>query len=458
MMPGTAPAGEARLPYPAPTRAWTLVAVLMLANIFSFVDRQIVSLLIDPIKRDIHVTDIGVSLLIGPTFAIFFSAMALPIGRMVDSTNRIKLAAIGIALWSMMTMLSGFANTFALLFVARIGVAVGEAVLFPAANSLIADSFPPERRARPIGAYATAIYLGSGLAFVFGGAIIALVGHGGMPGLPLLDSRSTWQLVLIMVGAPGILVALLLLPLREPARRDLALTADRKTTLPVSAVLAYVRQRLRPFLFHMLSFSMFVVASYALSAWVPTHLTRTLGMDRSQAGLWYGVAVIIAGVTGISATTSLADRLNARGVLDGKFRIGAGLGLVGGTFAIASIWATSPALYIVLMGGVVMCISAAVGLGPAALQEIAPNELRGQSLAAYQLIATILGAGLGPTGVAIITQGVLHDSKAVGLAVALVAGTSLLLGALGFILGRKAFLVEASAHGDSRHGASPSVH
>ena len=431
--------------YPQRSRAWTLVAVLMLANIFSFVDRQIVSLLIDPIKRDIHMTDIGVSLLIGPTFAIFFSAMALPIGRMVDTTNRIRLAAIGIALWSLMTMTSGFANTFALLFIARIGVAVGEAVLFPAANSLIADSFPPDRRARPIGAYATAIYLGSGLAFVFGGAIIALVGNGGMSGLPLLEGRSTWQLVLIMVGAPGVLIALLLLALREPPRRDLALTADRRTTLPISAVLTYIRERLRPFLFHMLSFSMFVVASYALSAWVPTHLTRALGMERSQAGLWYGVAVIIGGVVGIGAATSMADYLNGRGVLDGKFRIGAGLGLSGGLLALASIWATSPAIYIVLMGGVVTCISAAVGLGPAALQEIAPNELRGQSLAAYQLVATVLGAGVGPTGVAIITQGILHDPKAVGFAIALVAGTALLLGAAGFLIGRTAFLAEASA-------------
>ena len=442
-MLSVASAHEARLAYPRPIRAWTMVAVLMVANIFSFVDRQIVSLLIDPIKRDIHVTDIGVSLLIGPTFAIFFSAMALPIGRLVDSANRIRLAAVGVALWSAMTVTSGFADTFALLFVTRIGVAVGEAVLFPAANSLIADSFPPDRRARPIGAYAAAIYLGSGLAFVFGGAILALVGHGGANGLPFLSGRATWQIVLIAVGAPGVVVALVLLALREPSRRGLSLAVSRSPTLPVREVLAYVRRRLRPFLFHMISFSMFVVASYALSAWVPTHLTRDLGMDRPAAGLWYGLAVMIGGVTGIGATTSMADRLAAAGIVDGKFRIGIGLGLIGATFAFGSVWVAHPALYIVFMGVVVTCISAAVGLGPAALQEIAPNEMRGQSLSAYQLIATVLGAGLGPTGVAVITQSILHDPKAVGLATGLVAGSALLLGALGFIVGRGAFAAEA---------------
>jgi MFS family permease len=431
--------------YPPARRAWAMVAILMVANIFSFVDRQIVALLIDPIKRDIHIDDIQVSLLIGPTFALFFAALALPIGRMVDSVHRVRLAAAGVALWSMMTVLSGYANAFAVLFIARIGVAVGEAVLFPAANSLIADSFSPANRARPIGAYATAIYLGSGLAFVFGGAIIGLVGHGGLPNLPLLSGRTTWQLVLIFVGAPGLLVALGLLVVREPKRRDMVLAHSGATTLPVRAVLSYVRQRLKPFLFHSLSFSMFVVASYALSSWVPTHLTRTLGMARSEAGVWYGIAVMVAGITGITTATSYADRLNARGVLDGKFRIGAVISLVGGILAVASMWVTNPYVFIMTMGGVVMAISAGVGLGPAALQEIAPNELRGQSLAGYQLIATVLGAGLGPTMVAVLTQAVFRNPNSVGTSIGIVAGISLLAGAIAFWIGRRHFLAEVEA-------------
>jgi MFS family permease len=450
---GLDPGGK---PYPTARAAWTMVAILMVANIFSFVDRQIVSLLIDPIKNDLHIDDIQVSLLIGPAFAVFFSAMALPIGRMVDVMNRMRLAAAGIAFWSAMTVLSGFSETFQLLFVARIGVAIGEAVMFPAANSLIADSFAPAKRARPIGAYATAIYLGSGLAFLFGGAIIGLVGHGGIPSLPLVSSRSTWQLVLLIVGAPGFFVAFAILALREPERHDLALSESR-TTLPIGDVLKYVRRRLKPFFYHAASFSMFVVASYALSSWVPTHLTRTLGMSRSEAGVWYGLAVMIAGIAGIMLTTSLADRMNARGVLDGKFRICGVISLLGAILVIASAWISNPYLFIVAMGGVTMVIAAGVGLGPAALQEIAPNELRGQSLAAYLLIATVLGAGLGPTLVAVLTQSVFANPDSLGSSMAIVAGSALLLGALGFFMGREPFRREVVTRSEAFSSKAPQI-
>ncbi|WP_242140532.1 MFS transporter, partial [Sphingomonas sp. TREG-RG-20F-R18-01] len=189
-----------------------MVGLLMVANIFSFVDRQIISLLVDPIREDLGITDVQVSLLIGPAFAVFFCVMALPLGRMVDTRNRIRLAAVGVGLWSLATLLSGFADTFTHLFIARIGVAAGEAALFPAANSLIADSFPPHRRARAIGLFALAIYLGSGFALLFGGAVVGWAESDAirqaMPGM--FAGFASWQLVLLAVGAPGLIVAALI--------------------------------------------------------------------------------------------------------------------------------------------------------------------------------------------------------------------------------------------------------
>ncbi len=414
-----------------------MVALLMVANILSFVDRQIISLLVDPIRADLGISDLQVSLLIGPTFAIFFCLMALPLGHLVDTRNRIRVAAIGIGLWSLATFLSGYADSFAHLFMARIGVAVGEAALFPAANSLIADSFPTERRARAIGVFALAIYLGSGLAFVFGGAVVGLAEGGSLlaytPGW--LTGFSAWQLVLIAVGTPGLVVAIAIAFLPEPARRGLVKIGGSGAT-SLGATLAFMRSRARLFLSHFLSFGMFVLAGYSVLAWAPTHLVRTMGISRADAGLWLGIAVMTGGLIGIASGTTVADRLAAQRVFDGKFRIGAFACAVAAVLQLAAGLVDNPATYIVIIGLTTICSSAGIALAPAALQEVAPNEMRGQALAAYQLVATIVGAGLGPPLVAIIAKSAHVD---IGTALAIVATASLAMGAIGFVVSRVRF-------------------
>lgn len=429
--------GVSSNPYPPARQAWTMVALLTVANILSFVDRQIISLLVDPIRADLGISDIQVSLLIGPTFAIFFCLMALPIGRLVDTRHRIRVAAIGIGLWSLATFLSGYADSFSHLFLARIGVAVGEAALFPAANSLIADSFPPGRRARAIGVFALAIYLGSGLALLFGGAVVGLAESGALLGYTpsWLTGFRSWQLVLLAVGAPGLVVALLILLLPEPARRSLLAAGDASAT-SFGANMRAIFRRGRLFFGHFLSFSMFVLSGYAVLGWAPTHLVRNMGLTRANAGLWLGIAVIAGGLVGIGMGTTLADRLAVRGVLDGKVRIGAVACGVGAVLQLIAGRVDNPGLYVSIIGLTTVCSSAGIALGPAALQEIAPGEMRGQSLAAYQLVATIVGAGLGPPLVALIAK---SAGVEIGVALAIVAAVSLALGAAGFLAVRQRF-------------------
>lgn len=427
--------------YPPARQAWAMVGLLMIANVFSFVDRQIISLLVDPIRRDMGVSDVQVSLLIGPAFAVFFCIMALPLGRMVDSRNRIRLAAVGVGLWSLATFLSGFADTFAHLFAARVGVAVGEAALFPAANSLIADSFPPHRRARAIGVFALAIYLGSGLALLFGGAVVGWAESGGAlsttPGI--FAGFASWQLVLLAVGAPGLVIAAAIAMLKEPARRGQSAPGGA-AAMPLRAVLRHISSHRRLFLCHFLSFGTFVLAGYAVLAWAPTHLVRSMNITRAEAGYGLGLAVMLGGLIGVIGGTTLADRLAARGVRDGKFRIAAGACTIGALIAILLAMTSTATVYIALIGLMTVCSSTGIALGPAALQEIAPNEMRGQALAAYQLVATVVGAGLGPPLVALLAK---TSGMPIGEALSIVAAGALSLGAIGFIAGRHLFGREA---------------
>ncbi|MEO8453216.1 MAG: MFS transporter, partial [Gemmatimonadota bacterium] len=239
-------------PVPARSRApWYLLGVLTLAYTFSFIDRQILNLLVAPIRRDLALTDFDMSLLQGFAFAIFYTLLGIPLGRLADRTDRRRLVAAGIALWSIMTVVCGAARTYGQLFVARIGVGVGEAALSPAAYSLIADSFPRERLGRAASIYNFGVHFGSALALIVGGAIVQQVSGPGLIDLPLIGQIHRWQIVFWAVGLPGLLVALLALTIREPAR------APRKESEQTSfrEVVAHIADRRGFYAAHFIGFS-----------------------------------------------------------------------------------------------------------------------------------------------------------------------------------------------------------
>ena len=176
-------------------QAWYVVVVLTLANVSGFVDRQILSLLVEPIKRDLGVSDTQVSLLMGLSFAVFYSLLGIPIGRLADRTSRRAIVAVGAALWSLLTALSGIARTFGQLFVMRVGVGVGEATLGPSAVSLIADAFPRERRGTAMSVYMLGTFLGSGIAYALGAWVVALTANQAPWQWPLVGEIRPWQSV-----------------------------------------------------------------------------------------------------------------------------------------------------------------------------------------------------------------------------------------------------------------------
>ncbi|MDG9760712.1 spinster family MFS transporter [Pseudomonas sediminis] len=394
--------------YPSSARAWTTVAILMVAYVLSFVDRQILNLLVEPIRRDLAINDTQMSLLMGLSFALFYTVCGIPLGRVADTRSRRGLIAVGILFWSAATAACGMAKLYWQFLLCRIGVGVGEAALSPAAYSLIADSFPAERRATAISVYSMGVYLGSGLAFLVGGLVIQFASAQGDVTLPVLGEVRPWQLIFLILGGAGVLFTLLMFAVKEPARRG----AGAGVAVPLSEVGRYIRANRRTVLLHNFGFAGLAFAGYGSAAWIPTFFIRTHGWDAGQVGIVYGSIVAVFGCLGIVFGGRLADWMAKRGRSDANMRVGlyAALGalpmVVLYPLVDSAFWAS------VLMAPTVFCLSMPFGVAPAAIQEIMPNSMRGQASAIYLFVITLIGLGVGPTAVALVTDFVFADDAA----------------------------------------------
>lgn len=387
--------------------AWTVVAILMVAYVISFIDRQILNLLVGPIRRDLGISDTQMSLLMGFSFAIFYSILGMPLGRVADSRSRRGLIAVGIVVWSLMTALCGSARSYLQLFLFRIGVGVGEAALSPAAYSLIADYFPPQRRATAISVYSAGIYLGSGIAYLLGGLVIQFVSAQGEVILPLVGSTRPWQVVFYILGIAGLLFSVAFIFVREPPRQG------TQAVVPLREVIAYLWRHRRAVLCHNFGFAMLAFCSYGAAAWIPTFYIRSFGWSMGQVGVIYGLLVMIFGTAGIVWGGRLTDRWMQQGKTDGALRVG----LWACALCVASSWVyllmPSAELAMLAMVPAIFALGMPFGAAPAAIQEIVPPRMRGQASAVYLLIANLVGLGIGPTAVALVTDYVFQDDKAV---------------------------------------------
>ncbi|MDH0897031.1 MULTISPECIES: MFS transporter [unclassified Pseudomonas] len=394
--------------YPSSLSAWVTVTILMVAYVLSFIDRQILNLLVGPIRRDLDITDTQMSLLMGLSFALFYTVCGIPLGRLADTKSRRGLIAVGVLFWSAATAACGMAKQYWQFLLCRVGVGVGEAALSPAAYSLIADSFPPERRATAISVYSMGVYLGSGIAFLLGGLVIQFASAKGDVVLPLLGEVRPWQLIFLILGGAGVLFTLLMLAVREPARRGIG----AGVAVPLAEVGRYIRSNRRTVLCHNFGFAGLALAGYGSAAWIPTFYIRTYGWDAGQVGIVYGSLVAVFGCLGIVFGGRLADWLAKRGRSDANMRVGLYAALGSLPFVLAfplmgdAFWAS------VLMAPTVFCLSMPFGVAPAAIQEIMPNSMRGQASALYLFVITLIGLGLGPTAVALVTDFVFADDNA----------------------------------------------
>ena len=409
--------------YPSSARAWVTVAILMVAYVLSFVDRQILNLLVEPIRRDLMISDTQMSLLMGLSFALFYTVCGIPLGRVADTRSRRGLIAVGILFWSAATAACGMAKMYWQFLLCRIGVGVGEAALSPAAYSLIADSFPAERRATAISVYSMGVYLGSGLAFLVGGLVIQFASAQGDVTLPVLGEVRPWQLIFLILGVTGVLFTLLMLAVKEPARRG----AGAGVAVPLSEVGRYIRANRRTVLLHNFGFAGLAFAGYGSAAWVPTFYIRTYGWDAGQVGIVYGCIVAVFGCLGIVFGGRLADWMAKRGRSDANMRVGLYAALAALPLVLlfplmdSALWAS------VLLAPTVFCLSMPFGVAPAAIQEIMPNSMRGQASAIYLFVITLIGLGIGPTAVALVTDFVFADDNALRYSLLIVTTLAVLM-------------------------------
>ena len=414
---------------------WYVLCVLTLAYVVSFLDRQILALMVGPIKADLGLTDTQISLLMGLAFGIFYTIMGVPLGRLADRKSRRGLIAAGVAVWCLMTASCGLAKNFLQLFIARIGVGVGEAALTPAALSMISDYFPREKRGRAVGFYNMGVSLGAGTAMVLGGAVIGYVMSAPPVVLPAIGELRSWQLVFLLVGLPGLVIVLLMATIREPKRREMLSGQTGAVSLRFAG--RYLADRWRVYVPLFVGMSVVTIIGYAYFSWIPTMFIRKFGWTISEVGLAYGLLVLVCGPIGVNGGGWLADVLHRRGYRDAHLRtalIGAVISLP--TAALAPLMPTGElTLAMMVPASIGPAISTAAGAS--ALVMITPNQMRGQTTALYYFTISILGLTLGPTAVALVTdyvfvdQGALHWSIAIVSGVAATFSVMLLWGGLG---------------------------
>ena len=434
-MPVSHPLIEERLPA-ATGGAWYTVTVLTVCYTLSFIDRQILGLLIGPIKAEFAITDTQVGLLGGLAFSLFYSIVSLPFGRLVDHVSRRKIIGFGVLFWSLMTMTCAVARGYTGLFLARMGVGVGEATLAPAAVSMISDSFPNDRLGAAMSVYGVGIYLGSGLALFLGGAVVAAVAGVPTITLPVFGDVASWRATFLIVGLPGLFVGMWALSLREPPRRNLlrdtegtvAILSIRRTAKEITGRGAAITGIALGLMFQ-------AIALYAYMLWAPETLRRAFGWTAQSTGLLMGTIVLIGGTAGMLTGGRLSDRGLRAGKRDAALRV-ALLSSIGGflTFAalsvaLASAWATVAAL---LVG--VFLLAMPAGSCYAATQMILPNQVRGQGVAAILFVANFGGLTLGPLLPGLLNDRVFGSEAALGvsLAMTLAAATLAAAGVFGW--------------------------
>lgn len=412
--------------YPSSAVAWRVTILLTVAYMLSFVDRQIVNLLVDPIQADLQISDTQVSLLQGFAFIITYILFSIPLGRLADTHSRKFIIAGGVFFWSLATAACGLANSFKQLFIARAAVGTGEAALTPAAWSMMADYFPPERRSFPVSIFLMGPYLGAGLSMIAGGAVMGMMADMDTVSVPLLGDFRPWQITFMLVGLPGVLVAALFLRVMEPPRKLVAsggsaVVAGQPLVKPGTAeVVAVLREKAAVYAALLVAIPLLMIVLYGLQAWVPSYLVRGFGMSVQDAGLTYGLVALFSGSAGVLSGPVVGRWLEARGVSDFPLRLGlwSCLGVCPALLVVAMSGSAALALVAVVVASILVTLPLA--LAASTLQTITPGNMRGLIAGMYVVMTSGVGMGLGPTLIALCTDYIVQDRTQVGWSLAIV--------------------------------------
>jgi MFS family permease len=415
--------------YPRPSTAWWGVTLFTLGAILSYTDRQILTILVDPIRASLHLTDTQVSLLQGAAFAVVYSCIGLPLGRIADLVPRKALLMLAIALWSAGTAACGLVHSFGALLGARFVVGVGEAALAPAGNSLIGEYFPPDRRGMAMGVFLTGIVVGAGAAIAIGGGLLQFAEESSLRVVPVVGTLAPWQVVLLVAGIAGLVMCAALATVHEPAGRSFSPGLLRARLMELGEIGRAFHSHaavLAPLYGALVFWS---IVDNALLSWTPALLMRRFAWSPGEVGARLGAIVILTGVVGTPAGGFICDRVTARWGMRARFPLLLIVAL-GGILGVSVGLLGMPVEALASAGGWIFFSSVMGTIAIVTILDILPQESRGFGTSTIAFSNIMLGLGLGPTLVALVTDKVFHDPHAVGYAMSCIIAPSVLMAIL----------------------------
>lgn len=393
-------------PWPSPGKAWYGVGFFALTLLVLFANGGITNLLIQSIKTDLHLTDTQVSLIIGFAAAALNACFSLPVSRLVDIVSRRLIIGVGLLTASVTSALSGIAHGFGQLFIVRMLAGLGGSGNATATYSMLADFFPPAKLPKALSVMQIGFVYGGAASLLLGGMLIAAVSQMHVS-LPYIGSLHTWQVIFLIMAIPDLLLCILMLTtVHEPARRGVRAkdaTGARPKVVPVREVFGFLNQNRKAFgpMFGALAANSLAMGT---GAWAAPFYQRTYGWGPAQYGIIQGLILVIISPIGLLAGGLLAEKLAKKGYDDANLRVVFLCTLLHIPFAILFPLMPTPQLALALSALNTTILVAGAGPQNAALQVIVPNEMRGQVTALFLFSFTMIGIGIAPTVVALLTD------------------------------------------------------
>ena len=408
---------------------WYVVGALTALYTLSYVDRTILGLLIGPIKRDLGVNDTQVGILTGLAFSVFYTFMGMPMGRLADVKNRRNLIALGLVVWSCFTSMGAATRSYSTLFLARIGVGVGESSLSPAAYSIITDYFPKRVLGVAISIFYMGLFIGSSLALLVGGMVVQALTKTPTMTVPILGTIASWRVTFLLVGLPGFVFLLFVYSIREPKRRGLVQSSAGGTHLPVGEAIGEMKKRWASLVGISVGEVFQAACTFTLISWGPQFFQRIHGWNAAQAGRSLAGILFVFGCGGMFAGGRLADYWHKKGIAQSPMRVGV-ISAIGTALFLAPAFAVDdPTLTLALAGVGLFFCALPMGISVAALQRIFPNQVRGTVSAFFLFVLNLGGYPLGTMLPGVFNNYVFHNEKMLGpsMAITIAIGAVLML-------------------------------